>query len=654
MLIPSRRSKKAFTLLELIVVIVILGLLAALAIPTFARVTKKSQDAATSATLAAVLRDTRALMAFQDKGASWEEAVTTATSETAAPTAAGTFALALSAVPSEVDPTSVAVGSYQLLGASTPATTDDGVLLALMSPSDSICVGVASLTSATAPYCALPGSVPANASGVSSYVLSGDAVALPSVITPKPLLAAPGAVTDVRASSVNGVTTLTWSAPATGGAVAKYLVSANGGAPQEVTAPASSFTFPDLTAGASATFTVTAVNATGPGAASAPSAPVVVTSPVVAPGAPTNVVATAGTGSASLTWSAPASDGGAPVTSYNVYLNGVLKATSTTPSASVTGLNAGTSVAFTVKAVNSAGEGAASSAANAVVPTAPAAPVATSSFSFSSYGGRDHFDVSWAPSSSSGVTGYRVTLMPQNITKDIANPYTSFDGTGVVTTGVQSLQVTPLSGSTLGTPATAGFQMFNFTGAPATFTAPSGVSAVKVYAKAGNGGYFTGQGGPSLQIGQRVSGTLAVTPGAAYTITVGGAGGNFANSGTFAPGGYNGGGSTTGGGGGGGATDIRAGGTGLGNRVVVAGGGGGAGGVNTDTDADKVVTNGVSGTGSNGTGSGGGGGGGYLGGIAGSNSSTAGRTGSNLTTNLTNPSAGWSGSGDPGRVILSW
>ena len=92
--------------------------------------------------------------------------------------------------------------------------------------------------------------------------------------------------------------------------------------------------------------------------------------PTAAPGKVSGVSATAGTGSASLTWSAP-SGGGAP-TKYTItpYLEGVAQTTTSvsgTPpvtNATITGLKAGSSYTFTVTASNSAGSGAASEPSN--------------------------------------------------------------------------------------------------------------------------------------------------------------------------------------------------------------------------------------------------------------------------------------------------
>jgi|SaaInl4_135m_RNA_FD_contig_81_351915_length_1780_multi_12_in_0_out_0_1 hypothetical protein len=89
-------------------------------------------------------------------------------------------------------------------------------------------------------------------------------------------------------------------------------------------------------------------------------------------GAPTGVTAVAGDSQATVSWTAPASNGGAAITSYTVSASPG-SATATTSNGStltiaVTGLTNGTAYTFTVKATNSVGDSAASSASSAVTP----------------------------------------------------------------------------------------------------------------------------------------------------------------------------------------------------------------------------------------------------------------------------------------------
>lgn len=99
--------------------------------------------------------------------------------------------------------------------------------------------------------------------------------------------------------------------------------------------------------------------------------------PVIVPGAPTSPMATAGNASASVTFVAPASNGGSVITGYTVTsipAGGIdADAGSTSLTHSITGLTNGTSYTFTVKATNSAGSSVASVASNSVTPNAPVA-----------------------------------------------------------------------------------------------------------------------------------------------------------------------------------------------------------------------------------------------------------------------------------------
>jgi hypothetical protein len=87
------------------------------------------------------------------------------------------------------------------------------------------------------------------------------------------------------------------------------------------------------------------------------------------PGAPAGVSAAAGDGQATVTFGAPASDGGTPITVYTVTAQpGGATATGGNSPITVGGLTNGTAYTFTVTASNAAGTGPVSTPSNAVVP----------------------------------------------------------------------------------------------------------------------------------------------------------------------------------------------------------------------------------------------------------------------------------------------
>jgi trimeric autotransporter adhesin len=92
---------------------------------------------------------------------------------------------------------------------------------------------------------------------------------------------------------------------------------------------------------------------------------------ITVPGAPTIGTATAGDASASVAFTAPASNGGSSITGYTVTSTpGSITATGTTSPISVTGLTNSTAYTFTVHATNSVGNSAESAASNSVTPAA--------------------------------------------------------------------------------------------------------------------------------------------------------------------------------------------------------------------------------------------------------------------------------------------
>jgi alpha-tubulin suppressor-like RCC1 family protein len=92
---------------------------------------------------------------------------------------------------------------------------------------------------------------------------------------------------------------------------------------------------------------------------------------ITTPGAPTIGTATAGNAQASVTFTAPVSNGGSAITGYTVTSSpGGLTATGTASPITVSGLTNGTAYTFTVRATNSVGTGPASAASNSVTPAA--------------------------------------------------------------------------------------------------------------------------------------------------------------------------------------------------------------------------------------------------------------------------------------------
>jgi hypothetical protein len=151
--------------------------------------------------------------------------------------------------------------------------------------------------------------------------------------------------------------------------------SSNGGATGSVGGAGSPIVVTGLTNGRTYTCDVTATNVVGTGLASAASASAV---PATVPGAPTIGTATPGNAKARVVWTAPASNGGSPITGYVVtpYIGGVAQTPVTFSSAAtvqtVTGLTNGTAYRFRVAAINAVGTGAVSALSNLVTPSATA------------------------------------------------------------------------------------------------------------------------------------------------------------------------------------------------------------------------------------------------------------------------------------------
>ena len=204
-------------------------------------------------------------------------------------------------------------------------------------------------------------------------------------VVPEPV---PGAPTSVGAVGDNGQATVTFAAPTDigGSPLLGYSVQAidltNAAGDAIHGGSASPIIVTGLTDGDTYEFEVLASNSYGFGPYSAFSNTVV---PQPVPGAPTSVVATAGNGQASVSFTTPTSIGGSPILGYSVQAIDLTNAGGTAIEGGsgspivVPGLVNGDTYEFEVLAANSSGFGPYSSFSNTVVPRLPtttfAAPV---------------------------------------------------------------------------------------------------------------------------------------------------------------------------------------------------------------------------------------------------------------------------------------
>ena len=236
-----------------------------------------------------------------------------------------------------------------------------------------------------------------NAAGTSAYYPGAGGTAVSA--TPAPTV--PSAPSALTAMAADAAVTLNWTAAASdGGApitgyMLEYDTDMNFPSPTPATtaAAATSHTVSALTNATPYYFRVAAVNSVGTGAyyPGATDAAVSATPAPTAPSAPSALMAAAANTAVTLSWTAPTSDGGAPIINYMVEYDTDMNFSSsptTVPTAAdatshtISGLTNGTLYYFRVAAVNSVGTGAyypgATDAAVSATPapTAPAAPSA--------------------------------------------------------------------------------------------------------------------------------------------------------------------------------------------------------------------------------------------------------------------------------------
>ncbi len=245
------------------------------------------------------------------------------------------------------------------------------------------------------------------------------------------------------------------------------------------------------------------------------------------PGSPTGASATPGHNQASVSFTAPASDGGSPITSYTVTSSpGGLTATCPGSPCVITGLTDGTSYTFTVHATNANGDSAESAASTTVTPAdnpgAPSDVVATGSNASAS--------VSWtAPTNDGGaaITGYTVTSSPGGLTATCSTSPCVVDGLTNGTSYTFTVVATNTIGDSAASPASSPTAVRTVPDAPSITAVSHGNAAATVSftAPTDNGGatisgytLIASPGGASASCSASPCSITGLTNGETYTL----------------------------------------------------------------------------------------------------------------------------------------
>ncbi|MBS2025330.1 MAG: fibronectin type III domain-containing protein, partial [Deltaproteobacteria bacterium] len=334
----------------------------------------------------------------------------------------------------------------------------------------------------------------------------------------------PGAPTGLTATQGNASAGLTWTAPASASPITGYTVAwtatgASAGTASVSDGSATSFTVTGLTNGATYTFTLSASTAAGAGPSSDASNAVTPSGPVTAP---QNVTATRGDQQISVSWAAPASNGGTAITGYTLTATpgAGSPVTATTggsaTSGTIAGLANGTAYTVSVFATNGAGPGASGTASGTVTPAGlPASPTITNVAT-----DIRQATLTWTDGSANGdaITGHLVEQSTGGaFSASTVTGLTLTGGTvtGLANGGTYSFRVSAINGVGTGAPSTAStsVKLIDVPGPVATFTATPGTLSVALAWTAP-----TSTGGSAITGYSILVTPLAGTP-APYTLT---------------------------------------------------------------------------------------------------------------------------------------
>jgi uncharacterized repeat protein (TIGR02543 family) len=457
-------------------------------------------------------------------GASYTFTVAAINAIGASSTSIATASATPAAAPDAPTSLTVVAGDTSTVVSWTPPAYDGGspIISYLITASNgATCTAIAPATS-----CKITGLTNGTSYTFTAQAINAIGTGVASVQSPAAVPAGlPTPPTSISATIGDGQVTLTFSgAGNNGSAITTYTVIAEPGG-FTGSSSASPVTVLGLSNGTEYTFRVIATNGVGDSESSTVS---VSATPATVPGAPTSISATADNASATVFFTAPSSNGGAPITGYTVTSSpggATCSAPANATSCVVTGLSNGTAYTFTVAANNGAGSSQASSTSNSVTPMgAPAAPTITAA-----RGDTKATVVITAPTDDGGspVTQYLILVQPgaQSITTNaLTNEIPNLINGTVYTftvSAINNVGTGPASSAATARPA-------GVPNPPTTVTAaPANMAAIVTFSGAtGNGDDVIRYIVTVVETGDTVTGVNSpirvngLTNGTSYTFTV--------------------------------------------------------------------------------------------------------------------------------------
>jgi hypothetical protein len=229
--------------------------------------------------------------------------------------------------------------------------------------------------------------------------------------------------TSLAYSSTAGTLDVVFVPAGTGGTATQYNAFTTAGGHSAFTTVGETVTITGLTPGTAYTVYGNAQNGSGVSANTENAAAV---TPTTKPQAPTIGTATPGNLSASLTFTAPANNGGSSITNYKYSIDGTnyiaLSPASTTSPLTISGLTNGTTYNIRLKAVNANGDSTESSDSNSITPPG------TATVDYLVVAGGGGGGGSFAGGGGGG--GYRTSIGGTSLTLDRGTTYTATVGSG--------------------------------------------------------------------------------------------------------------------------------------------------------------------------------------------------------------------------------